>query len=102
MYFYTDVKKLGKGKTERGIRSGLKTPYHWKLNENHKPILDSAGNTVGFKASLAYYTSKKVKTQWLMHEYRLKNHTSGDPKKELVLAVIYYRERGGEEGEEDS
>ncbi|XP_077254096.1 NAC transcription factor 56-like [Tasmannia lanceolata] len=61
------------------------TSGYWKATGTDKPILTSAGNLkVGVKKALVFYGGrppKGIKTNWIMHEYRLtdNNHPITKP-----------------------
>lgn len=98
MYFYTYVKKIGKSKNDRKIKT--RPGCHWKATQAPKPIKGSRSGAIhGYKMPLAYYEEEDKKTQWLMQEYKLKSHSSSPKEHDLVLAVIYYhhRKRRGED-----
>ncbi|XP_057794977.1 putative NAC domain-containing protein 94 [Salvia miltiorrhiza] len=85
MYFYTMIKKIGKSKTDRSIKS---KKGNWKPTQAPKEIKGSiSGTIIGYKTSFKYYEDKK-KTQWLMQEYKL--NTSHHSSRQLVLAVVYF------------
>ncbi|KAH0448434.1 hypothetical protein IEQ34_022234 [Dendrobium chrysotoxum] len=48
---------------------------YWKATGTHKPILSTDGsNCIGVKKALVFYKGrplKGIKTEWVMHEYRL-------------------------------
>ncbi|ONK78412.1 uncharacterized protein A4U43_C02F18500 [Asparagus officinalis] len=80
---------------------------YWKATGTDKPIVASRGNeNIGFKKALVFYKGKPpkgVKTNWIMHEYRLseaKNKTNLRPVKlkdspmrldDWVLCRIYQK-----------
>ncbi|XP_057802012.1 NAC domain-containing protein 83-like [Salvia miltiorrhiza] len=85
MYFYTWIKKIGKSKTDRSIKS---KKGNWKPTQAPKEIKGSrSGSIIGYKTSFKYYEGKQ-KTQWLMQEYKL--NTSHHSSRQLVLAVVYF------------
>ncbi|KHN08560.1 NAC domain-containing protein 18 [Glycine soja] len=62
------------------------TSGYWKATGTDKPILASHGhhNKVGVKKSLVFYGGKPpkgVKTNWIMHEYRLADSSSNSSSK---------------------
>ncbi|KAF5447149.1 hypothetical protein F2P56_032719 [Juglans regia] len=70
-YFFTprDRKYPNGERPNRVAASG-----YWKATGSDKPILTSCGSRrIGVKKALAFYTgpSKRVKTDWIMTEYRL-------------------------------
>ncbi|KAK1307779.1 NAC transcription factor 25 [Acorus calamus] len=71
-YFFSprDRKYPNGARPNRAATSG-----YWKATGTDKPILTSAGNQkVGVKKALVFYGGrppKGVKTNWIMHEYRL-------------------------------
>lgn len=63
-------------KYPNGVRPNrAATSGYWKATGTDKPVLSSAGNQkVGVKKALVFYGGKPpkgVKTNWIMHEYRL-------------------------------
>ncbi|XP_042752319.1 NAC transcription factor 56 isoform X2 [Lactuca sativa] len=56
------------------------TSGYWKATGTDKPILSSRGDQkVGVKKALVFYGGKPpkgIKTNWIMHEYRLVDHAS--------------------------
>ncbi|KAI3495286.1 hypothetical protein L1887_37560 [Cichorium endivia] len=56
------------------------TSGYWKATGTDKPILSSRGDQkVGVKKALVFYSGKPpkgIKTNWIMHEYRLVDHAS--------------------------
>ncbi|OEL15825.1 NAC domain-containing protein 67 [Dichanthelium oligosanthes] len=69
-YFFTprDRKYPNGSRPNRGAGSG-----YWKATGADKPV-EHGGRTVGIKKALVFYHGKPprgVKTEWIMHEYRL-------------------------------
>jgi len=62
-------------KYPNGVRPNrAATSGYWKATGTDKPILTSDGHKVGVKKALVFYGGKPpkgVKTNWIMHEYRL-------------------------------
>ncbi|XP_022743957.1 NAC domain-containing protein 2-like [Durio zibethinus] len=58
---------------------------YWKATGTDKPILTSCGTkSIGVKKALAFYKGrppKGIKTEWIMHEYRLLETTIWTPKR---------------------
>ncbi|KAF1890439.1 hypothetical protein Lal_00041165 [Lupinus albus] len=79
-YFFSprDRKYPNGSRPNRAATSG-----YWKATRTDKPILASGGNhKVGVKKVLVFYGGnppKGVKTNWIMHEYRLPNNPSNTP-----------------------
>ena len=72
-YFFTprDRKYPNGSRPNRSAGSG-----YWKATGADKPVSSKAsgGRTVGIKKALVFYAGKAprgVKTDWIMHEYRL-------------------------------
>ena len=87
MYFFSSICK----KQEGGSRINRLTKHgHWKASQSISPILNKHGKEIGAKRPLVYYhnkpTGKGVKTEWLMNEYMLVNHSHN-----LVLCEIHYK-----------
>lgn len=80
-YFFTprDRKYPNGARPNRAAGSG-----YWKATGTDKPIVPAGGaQKVGVKKALVFYKGrppKGVKTNWIMHEYRL---VSEDPKKPI-------------------
>ncbi|KAL4339627.1 hypothetical protein GQ457_08G006990 [Hibiscus cannabinus] len=59
------------------------TSGYWKATGTDKPVLNSGGTQkVGVKKALVFYGGKPpkgIKTNWIMHEYRLPDKTSNKP-----------------------
>ncbi|WVZ66385.1 hypothetical protein U9M48_015614 [Paspalum notatum var. saurae] len=77
-YFFSprDRKYPNGARPNRAATSG-----YWKATGTDKPILASSGNRekVGVKKALVFYRGKPpkgLKTNWIMHEYRLANTAS--------------------------
>lgn len=80
-YFFSprDRKYPNGARPNRAATSG-----YWKATGTDKPVLSSVGDQkVGVKKALVFYGGKPpkgVKTNWIMHEYRLiENKVSGRP-----------------------
>ncbi|KAE9590366.1 putative transcription factor NAM family [Lupinus albus] len=70
-YFYCPRKRKYKNsaRPNRVTRTGF-----WKATGTDRPIYSSDGKCIGLKKSLVFYrgrTSKGMKTDWMMHEFRL-------------------------------
>ncbi|XP_068639852.1 NAC transcription factor 25-like [Aristolochia californica] len=80
-YFFSprDRKYPNGARPNRAATSG-----YWKATGTDKPILTAAGNQkVGVKKALVFYGGrppKGVKTNWIMHEYRLTDSGGGGSK----------------------
>lgn len=81
-YFFSprDRKYPNGARPNRAATSG-----YWKATGTDKPILTSNGNQkVGVKKALVFYGGKPpkgIKTNWIMHEYRLvDNHNTSSSK----------------------
>lgn len=79
-YFFSprDRKYPNGARPNRAATSG-----YWKATGTDKPILSSGGNQkVGVKKALVFYGGrppKGIKTNWIMHEYRLADSSSTKP-----------------------
>ncbi|XXG71709.1 hypothetical protein AAC387_Pa07g0973 [Persea americana] len=79
-YFFSprDRKYPNGARPNRAATSG-----YWKATGTDKPILSSGGNQkVGVKKALVFYGGrppKGIKTNWIMHEYRLTDSNSTKP-----------------------
>ncbi|KAI5331114.1 PREDICTED: NAC [Prunus dulcis] len=78
-YFFSprDRKYPNGARPNRAATSG-----YWKATGTDKPILTSIGNQkVGVKKALVFYGGKPpkgIKTNWIMHEYRLVNNNNNN------------------------
>ncbi|GAB4849536.1 hypothetical protein Ancab_004330 [Ancistrocladus abbreviatus] len=78
-YFFSprDRKYPNGARANRATRSG-----YWKATGTDKPVLNSSGTQkVGVKKALVFYGGKPprgVKTNWIMHEYRLSDNKPND------------------------
>ncbi|XP_022724245.1 NAC transcription factor 56-like [Durio zibethinus] len=85
-YFFSprDRKYPNGARPNRAATSG-----YWKATGTDKPIVTSNGNQkVGVKKALVFYRGKPpkgIKTNWIMHEYRLVNNNS--TSKPLIVDV---------------
>jgi hypothetical protein len=76
-YFFSprERKYLNGARPNRAAGSG-----YWKATGTDKAILSApTGENVGVKKALVFYRGKPprgVKTDWIMHEYRLTNYTA--------------------------
>ncbi|CAL1397899.1 unnamed protein product [Linum trigynum] len=79
-YFFSprDRKYPNGARPNRAATSG-----YWKATGTDKPILTSNGaHKVGVKKALVFYGGKPpkgIKTNWIMHEYRLINNNCSNP-----------------------
>lgn len=86
-YFFSprDRKYPNGARPNRAATSG-----YWKATGTDKPILTSDGHQkVGVKKALVFYGGKPpkgVKTNWIMHEYRLTNDSFNSSSKPPLLA----------------
>ncbi|XP_027333318.1 NAC transcription factor 25-like [Abrus precatorius] len=86
-YFFSprDRKYPNGARPNRAATSG-----YWKATGTDKPILASHGHhKVGVKKALVFYGGKPpkgVKTNWIMHEYRLVDNSSNSTSKPPPLA----------------
>lgn len=80
-YFFSprDRKYPNGARPNRAATSG-----YWKATGTDKPIFTSnGGQKVGVKKALVFYGGKPpkgIKTNWIMHEYRLIDGTSSNAK----------------------
>lgn len=87
-YFFSprDRKYPNGARPNRAAISG-----YWKATGTDKPILTSDGNhRVGVKKALVFYGGKPpkgVKTNWIMHEYRLADNSFNSNSKPPSLAA---------------
>ncbi|KAH7287538.1 hypothetical protein KP509_32G061000 [Ceratopteris richardii] len=80
---------------------------YWKATGTDKPIHGVGGSKVGVKKALVFYTGKApkgMKTNWIMHEYRLADNEVRRTKRkgtlrldDWVLCRIYKKCSGGGE-----
>ncbi|XP_019052656.1 PREDICTED: NAC domain-containing protein 13-like [Nelumbo nucifera] len=100
-YFFTPRdRKYPKGnRPKRSTTNG-----YWKATGADKDIKDGNGENIGVKKCLVFYkglTQKGTKTNWIMQEYRIKEHQraindESDHMKldDFVLCKIYEKKRG--------
>ncbi|XP_002976404.2 NAC domain-containing protein 72 [Selaginella moellendorffii] len=101
-YFFTprDRKYPNGARPNRAAGSG-----YWKATGTDKPIHTRGNRKVGVKKALVFYDGKApkgVKTNWIMHEYRLVESSSHKPAKDhkslrlddWVLCRIYEKTSG--------
>ncbi|KAK8914024.1 NAC transcription factor NAM-B2 [Platanthera zijinensis] len=74
-------------KYPRGLRPNRSAGSgYWKATGTDKPILAAAGtNCIGVKKALVFYKGrppKGIKTDWVMHEYRVTGSSSSQPQKQ--------------------
>ncbi|KAJ4913332.1 NAC domain-containing protein 72 [Raphanus sativus] len=73
---------------------------YWKATGTDK-VITSDGHRVGIKKALVFYAGKApkgTKTNWIMHEYRLIEHSRSHGSSKLddwVLCRIYYKKMSG-------
>ncbi|KAF7819703.1 protein FEZ-like [Senna tora] len=77
-YFYCprDRKYRNSARPNRVTRAGF-----WKATGTDRPIYSSQGKCIGLKKSLVFYrgrAAKGIKTDWMMHEFRLPSLSSSD------------------------
>uniref|UniRef100_A0ACD5W411 Uncharacterized protein n=1 Tax=Avena sativa TaxID=4498 RepID=A0ACD5W411_AVESA len=103
-YFFTprDRKYPNGSRPNRSAGSG-----YWKATGADKPVVSkgSGGRTVGIKKALVFYAGRAprgVKTDWIMHEYRLAEADRAPDKKgslkldEWVLCRLYNKKNNWE------
>ncbi|KAF8399470.1 hypothetical protein HHK36_015335 [Tetracentron sinense] len=84
-YFYCprDRKYRNSSRPNRVTRAGF-----WKATGTDRPIYSSEGTKcIGLKKSLVFYrgrAAKGIKTDWMMHEFRLPSLTNSAPPKRLI------------------
>ncbi|XP_020201927.1 protein FEZ [Cajanus cajan] len=82
-YFYCprDRKYRNSARPNRVTRAGF-----WKATGTDRPIYSSEGKCIGLKKSLVFYrgrAAKGMKTDWMMHEFRLPCISDSAPPKNL-------------------
>jgi len=82
-YFYCprDRKYRNSARPNRVTRAGF-----WKATGTDRPIYSSEGKCIGLKKSLVFYrgrAAKGMKTDWMMHEFRLPCISDSAPSKKL-------------------
>lgn len=84
-YFYCprDRKYRNSARPNRVTGAGF-----WKATGTDRPIYSSEGTKcIGLKKSLVFYkgrAAKGIKTDWMMHEFRLPSLTNSAPPKRLM------------------
>ncbi|KAF8370179.1 hypothetical protein HHK36_003735 [Tetracentron sinense] len=87
-YFFSprDRKYPNGARPNRAATSG-----YWKATGTDKPILTSGGTQkVGVKKALVFYSGKPpkgIKTNWIMHEYRLTDNTNSTKHPGIDMAA---------------
>ncbi|KAJ8773691.1 hypothetical protein K2173_006341 [Erythroxylum novogranatense] len=88
-YFYCprDRKYRNSARPNRVTGAGF-----WKATGTDRPIYSSEGNKcIGLKKSLVFYkgrAAKGIKTDWMMHEFRLPSLTDSGPPKRFIDKTI--------------
>ncbi|KAJ9187494.1 hypothetical protein P3X46_002945 [Hevea brasiliensis] len=88
-YFYCprDRKYRNSARPNRVTGAGF-----WKATGTDRPIYSSEGNRcIGLKKSLVFYkgrAAKGIKTDWMMHEFRLPSLTDSAPPKRFTEKTI--------------
>lgn len=88
-YFYCprDRKYRNSARPNRVTRAGF-----WKATGTDRPIYSSEGNKcIGLKKSLVFYkgrAARGIKTEWMMHEFRLPSLTDSAPPKSFIDKTI--------------
>ncbi|KAK7381305.1 hypothetical protein VNO78_33895 [Psophocarpus tetragonolobus] len=82
-YFYCprDRKYRNSARPNRVTRAGF-----WKATGTDRPIYSSEGKCIGLKKSLVFYrgrAAKGMKTDWMMHEFRMPCISDSSPPKKL-------------------
>ncbi|KAL3631163.1 hypothetical protein CASFOL_024147 [Castilleja foliolosa] len=84
LYVFTHLKARNKGvvNAKRTTPNGF-----WKATSGDNDIKNRRGEVIGIRKVLVYYHGKASKTNWIMHEYRLNDHSKvGD---NYVLCKIH-------------
>lgn len=90
-YFYCprDRKYRNSARPNRVTGAGF-----WKATGTDRPIYSSEGTKcIGLKKSLVFYkgrAAKGVKTDWMMHEFRLPSLTDSVPPKRLMEKSVNF------------
>ncbi|KAJ1399714.1 NAC domain [Sesbania bispinosa] len=87
-YFYCprDRKYRNSARPNRVTRAGF-----WKATGTDRPIYSSEGKCIGLKKSLVFYrgrAAKGMKTDWMMHEFRLPCISDSAPPKKFSDKTI--------------
>lgn len=88
-YFYCprDRKYRNSARPNRVTRAGF-----WKATGTDRPIYSSEGNKcIGLKKSLVFYkgrAARGIKTEWMMHEFRLPSLTDSATPKSFIDKTI--------------
>ncbi|XP_044476454.1 uncharacterized protein LOC123203999 isoform X4 [Mangifera indica] len=66
-----------------------KTPGgYWKITGAGSDLWNKSGQVIGSKKILVFYSSNGVKTDWIMHEFYVKDKNDPRYKKDFVLCFI--------------
>ncbi|KAJ4969201.1 hypothetical protein NE237_015902 [Protea cynaroides] len=92
-YFFTQRKR----KHQQGSRASRQAEGGslWKATSGEKPIKNSKSDKIGFQTILVYHQNnqgKKIKTNWIMYEFRTTNTTTVNKPYEWVVCRIHERE----------
>ncbi|KAL8497797.1 hypothetical protein ACS0TY_021216 [Phlomoides rotata] len=72
----------------------------WQTIGVEEPIYSPSGQKVGMKKCCAFYIGEGVKTNWIMHEYRISSSSSTRSRKidysKWVLCRVYEEDGGGD------
>lgn len=88
LYFYCqrDRKYRNSTRPNRVTKAGF-----WKATGTDRPIYSSKGNCIGLKKSLVFYrgrAAKGIKTEWMMHEFRLPSLSDSSLPRNLPLKAL--------------
>lgn len=60
----------------RRVQNRITGSGYWQTIGVEEPIYSRTGQKVGMKKYSAFYVGEGVKTNWIMHEYRISSSTS--------------------------
>ncbi|WOL12937.1 hypothetical protein Cni_G21706 [Canna indica] len=94
-YFFSfrDRKYATGSRTNRATRSG-----YWKATGKDRTVYEPRTHAVvGMRKTLVFYSGRApngLKTNWVMHEFRLESSPHSPPKEDWVLCRVFHKKKG--------